>query len=80
MMSADSVTASSFVAGIRIDKELAGITGILIVYKFIPDLFIVVKARYQGLHLSNELMERNLHFTRENDNFLTLSTYLRKEP
>lgn len=79
MMNSDSVMASSFIAGIRVDNELAGVTGIRIIYKFIPDLFIVVKEKYQGLHLSNNLMEKNLNFARENYDFLTLSTYLRKD-
>jgi len=79
MMNTESVIASSFVAGIRTKNELAGLTGIRITYHFIPDLFIVVKEKFQGEGLANKLMEKNLHFAKENYNFLTLSTYLRKE-
>lgn len=79
MMTADSAIKSKFVAGVRANGELAGIVGIRMTYGFIPELFIVVKEEYQGMHLSNELMEKELHFAQENYNFLTLSTYLKKE-
>lgn len=74
MMNVESVMASSFVAGARAGDDLAGITGIRISYGFLPALFIVVKSKYQGMNLGNQLMEKNLDFARRHYSYLTLST------
>jgi len=79
MINAESVMSSSFITGTKAGGDLTGITGIRITYKFIPDLFIVVKEKYQGMKFGDELMEKNLRFAEENYDFLTLSTYRKEE-
>lgn len=79
MMNADAVKTSCFIAGIRKNQGLVGITGIRKNYGFIPDLFIVVKHQYQGYHFGEKLMEINLRFATTNYSFLILSTYMRQE-
>ena len=79
MMTAEAALAGDFIAGVRVDKKLAGITGIRRLWKFVPNLYIVVNAKYQGMHLGNTLMGENLSFARRNYHFLTLSTYKREE-
>ncbi len=79
MMTADSAMKSKFAAGVRVNGELAGIVGIRMTYGFIPELFIVVKGEYQGMHLGNELMGKELHFAQRDYSYLTLSTHQTEE-
>lgn len=79
MMTAESAMKSKFIAGVRVNGELAGIVGIRTIYGFIPDLFIVIKEKYQAKHLGNELMAKNLNFAQRNYSYLTLSTYQTEE-
>lgn len=74
MMNAAAAMTSRFIAGARAGDDLAGITGIRISYGFLPALFIVVKSKYQGMNLGNQLMEKNLDFARRHYSYLTLST------
>jgi GNAT superfamily N-acetyltransferase len=79
MMTAESVMASDFVAGIRSNRELAGLTGIRMQFRLIPSLFIVVKDKYQGMGLGNKLLEKNIAYARSKYNFLTLDTWAKPE-
>lgn len=79
MMSVESAMACSFLAGIRTNGELVGLTGIRMQYGFIPNLFVVVKEKYQGMGVGNKLLEKNLSFAKQNYNFLTLATRDTKE-
>jgi GNAT superfamily N-acetyltransferase len=78
-MNLESVMACNFIAGIRNKGELAGLTGIRIQFGFIPNLFIVVKEKYHGMGLANKLLEKNISHARKKYNFLTLTTWERKE-
>jgi GNAT superfamily N-acetyltransferase len=79
MMNPEKVMACDFVAGIRNKSELAGLTGIRTQYGFIPNLFIVVKGKYQDKGLANRLLEKDIAYARQKYNFLTLATWERKE-
>lgn len=79
MIDAESVMTCKFVAGIRINNELAGLTGIRMRYRFIPNLFIVVKAKYQGMGLGSKLLEKDMSFAHKKYSFLTLATRDTKE-
>ncbi len=79
MMTIDAVMACDFVAGIRSQGELVGLTGIRIQYGFIPNLFIVVKGKYQGAGLGSKLLEKNISYARQQYDFLTLTTWDKKE-
>lgn len=79
MMSTESVMACDFVAGIRSQGKLAGLTGIRTQYGFIPNLFIVVEGKYQDKGLANRLLEKNISYARTRYNLLTLATWERKE-
>jgi len=69
------VQKAEFIAGERIDKEIAGIIGIWKTYRFFPTLFIVVKKEYQGKGVGDRLMKKEIEYARGIHSFLTLSTF-----
>jgi GNAT superfamily N-acetyltransferase len=79
MMNLESVMACDFIAGIRSNNELAGLTGIRIQYGFIPSLFIVVKEKYQGKGFASRLLGKNIAYARMKYSFLSLDTWQRPE-
>src|SRR4030042_3034953 len=79
MMTVDSVMACNFVAGVRSNNELAGLTGIRLQYGFIPSLFIVVKEKHQGTGVGDKLLKKNISYARKKYNFLTLATWEKRE-
>lgn len=79
MISLNSIMTSDFIAGIRSQDELAGLTGVRRQYGLIPSLFIVVKEKYQGAGIGDKLLKKNISHARKKYDFLTLATWDRKE-
>jgi len=71
----DMISTAKFIAVARIDKELAGIAGIVLGRFNIPILFISIKPQFRRRGLGNKMMQNIIAFTKENYSCLTLSTY-----
>jgi GNAT superfamily N-acetyltransferase len=78
-MSVEGVLNAEFVAGARVDNNLAGIGGIMKRFLSTPELFIVVKFQYQKRGLGNEIMQKLISFVKRRYSFLTLTTHRAKE-
>lgn len=79
MMSIEAVLDAEFVAGARVDSDLAGIGGIMRRFLSTPELFIVVKRQYQERGLGNEIMRKLISFAKKRYSFLTLTTVRSEE-
>lgn len=78
-MSVEDVLNVEFLAGARVDNNLAGIGGIMRRFLSTPELFIVVKFQYQKRGLGNEIMQKLISFAKRRYCFLTLTTHRSKE-
>lgn len=78
-MSVEGVLNADFLAGARVDNNLAGIGGIMKRFLSTPELFIVVKFHYQKGGLGNEIMQKLISFAKRRYSFLTLTTLKSKE-
>lgn len=78
-MSVEGVLNAEFLAGARVDNNLAGICGIMKRFLSTPELFIVVKFQYQKRGLGNEIMQKLISFAKRKYCFLTLTTHRSKE-
>lgn len=78
-MSVERVLNADFLAGARVDNNLAGTGGIMKRFLSTPELFIVVKSQYQKRGLGNEIMQKLISFAKKKYHFLTLTTHRSKE-